>query len=263
MATVECIDKKRARTLKFANPPRHYMTEDGAEQLADLVRGALEIESVRTIILTGTDDVFIRHYDISELTSAGEAASAGHLPKTSFNEIAMSRLHDACVASPKPVIAAINGTCMGGGLEIALACDLRIASQSVKEIGLPETRLSIIPGGGGTQQLPRAIGEAAALNMILRGLAVDADEAQRIGLVHEVAPDAVKRALSITSEISGSSPESIAAAKRLVRSAARTELSEGNLAERLAFFDLLKTDSAKAAMRRFFEVGEDILNSRP
>ena len=98
------------------------------------------------------------------------------------------------------MVAAINGLCMGGGFELALACDLRIASPAVEAIGLPETRVGIFPGGGGTQRLPRVVGEAKALEIILRGLTFAGEAAHRIGLVHELADDPLARALEMAAE---------------------------------------------------------------
>src|SRR5206468_926540 len=129
-------------------------------------------------------------------------------------------LTDLIAAVEKPVIAAINGLCMGGGFELSLACDLRIAGRYVDAIGLPETRIGIFPGGGGTQRLPRVVGEAKALEIILRGLTFNADEALAIGLVHELDFNPVTRALVMAAEWDGRGAEGIAFAKRLTRAAA-------------------------------------------
>jgi hypothetical protein len=150
----------------------------------------------------------------SDATAPGAAATPAPSapPAPGFLE-----LIDLLAAAEKPVVAAINGLCMGGGFEMSLACDLRIAGTAVTAIGLPETRVGIFPGGGGTQRLPRVVGEAKALEMILRGLVVNAAEALRIGLVHELAADPLARALEIAGEWDSRGADGIAYAKRLIR----------------------------------------------
>ncbi len=258
MAEVKTETKGGARIIRYANPPRHYMTAEGAELLAAAVSEAAADDSIRAIILTGTDDVFVRHYDVAEIVAAGEAVASGAIGPDAFESGPFVALLDACTEAPKPVIAAINGVCMGGGFELSLACDIRVAANSVHEIGLPEVRVGIFPGGGGTQRLPRLIGEAEALDFILRGTVVDASEAHRLGLVQDLAVNALKRSLEIAEEFESKKPEGIAAAKALVRGAFDRPLSEGLMAERHAFHDVLKTDNAMAAMREFLDGDGDI-----
>jgi enoyl-CoA hydratase len=150
---------------------------------------------------------------------------------------------------PKPVIAAINGLCMGGGFELALACDLRIAGPGATSIGLPETRVGIVPGAGGTQRLPRVVGEAKALEIILRGATFPAAEAHAIGLVHELVDHPVVRALELAAEFATRTPEALAAAKALIRSALDRPLREGLLEERRMFGQLMAGAGARAALR--------------
>ena len=132
---------------------------------------------------------------------------------------------------------------------MSLACDLRICGDEVPSIGLPETRVGIFPGGGGTQRLPRVVGEAKALEIILRGLVVDASEAYRIGLVHELSSDPVARALEIAAEWDTRPAEGLAYAKRLTRAALDRPLSEGLADERRSFLAVMATDSAREALR--------------
>ena len=156
---------------------------------------------------------------------------------------------DLLAAAEKPVVAAINGLCMGGGFEMTLACDIRICAPDVPSIGLPETRVGIFPGGGGTQRLPRVIGEAKALEMILRGLTVDAQQALAIGLVHEIAADPLARALEMATEWEGRGAEGIAFAKRLTRAALDRPLAEGLADERRSFQAVMATPGARAGLR--------------
>ncbi len=258
MARVTAETSGSARIIRFDNPPRGYLTAEGCRLLGEALRIAVEDPAIRSVIFTGTKDVFIRHYDVAEIVEAADAVRAGSIGPEAFETGPFVALCAAIAAAPKPVIAAINGTCMGGGFELALACDIRVADTSVHEIGLPETRVGIFPGGGGTQRLPRLIGEAAALEFILRGAVVGAGEAVEIGLVHEIALDVMRRSLDIAEEFTTKGAEGLAAAKRLVRSAADVSMDAGLKAEQRAFHDVLKTDSAYTSMQDFLAGDGDI-----
>jgi len=262
MATINTRTEGAARVIRYANPPRHYMTAEGAGLMCAAVTEAAADPAIRAIILTGTDDVFVRHYDVAEIVAVGEAVQAGQLKPEDFERGGFADLIRAVSEAPKPVIAAINGVCMGGGFELALACDLRIAGNQVPLIGLPETRVGIFPGGGGTQRLPRMIGEARALEFILRGQTVDAEGALELGLVNAVAADAVADSLSIAAEFATRGAEGLAQAKRLVRGALTWGLEAGTREEQRGFQEVLKADSAIAAMKDFLATGEDITRSR-
>lgn len=258
MATITATTEGAVRLIRYANPPRHYLTAEGSGLIKAAVDAAVADPAIRVLVLTGTDDVFVRHYDVGEIVAIGEAVRAGGVPKEAFEQGGFADMVRAVFDSPKPVIAAINGVCMGGGFELALACDLRIAATSVPLIGLPETRIGIFPGGGGTQRLPRMIGEARALEFILRGQTVDADGALALGLVNALAPDAVAEALKLAAELSARGAEGLAQAKRLVRGALTWGLADGTREEQHAFHAVLKADSAMAAMKDFLATGEDI-----
>ncbi|MEO0983746.1 MAG: enoyl-CoA hydratase/isomerase family protein [Pseudomonadota bacterium] len=258
MSSVKTETRGSIRLIRFQNPPRGYLTAEGSGLIMNALKDAAADPAARVIVFTGTDEVFIRHYDVGEIVQAGEAVAAGAIGPDAFESGPFVELCRAAAAAPKPVIAAINGVCMGGGFEFSLACDLRVASANVDEIGLPETRVGIFPGGGGTQRLPRLIGEAAALEFILRGTVVDAREALSIGLVHEIAVHAEKRALEIAEELAGRGVEGLAAAKALVRGAGDRPIAEGLKAEQHAFHDVLKADSAMSAMRDFLAGDQDI-----
>lgn len=241
-----------AAVLTYANPPFGTMTAAGAGEMYAAAKAATDDPAVRCIILTGgLPGIFIRHYDVSELSDMSDALAAPPPPRAEPPPRApgFMELVDLLVAAPKPVIAAINGLCMGGGFEIALHCDLRIASPAVEAIGLPETRIGIFPGGGGTQLLPRIIGEARALEIILRGLTFDGATAHEIGMVHELAADPLARALEIAAEFAGRGAEGIAQAKRLTRGALDRPLDEGQADERRSFVEVMRTASAREALR--------------
>jgi enoyl-CoA hydratase len=242
-----------AAVVTYANPPIGTMTAAGAQEMLDKMRPLAEDAAVRSIILTGgVPGIFVRHYDVGELSVMSDrVAEAPPPPPEPGARPAQGflALVDVLAEAPKPVVAAINGLCMGGGFEMSLACDLRIAARQGVQIGLPETRVGIFPGGGGTQRLPRVVGEAKALEIILRGLVVEADEALRIGLVHEVADDPLARALEIAAEWDTRGAEGIAYAKRLTRAALDRPLDEGLADERASFLAVMQTASAREGLR--------------
>ena len=243
-----------AALMTYANPPFGTMTAAGAQEMLDKVRPLAEDPAVRSIIITGgLPGIFIRHYDVGELSTASDAAKDAPPPPPpqpgARPERGYLALVDTIYEAPKPVVAAINGLCMGGGFELSLACDLRIATREGLQIGLPETRVGIFPGGGGTQRLPRVVGEAKALEIILRGLVLDAEAALRIGLVHEVVDDPVARALEMAKEWDQRGAEGIAFAKRLTRAALDRPLAEGLADERRSFAEVMRTASAREGLR--------------
>ena len=155
---------------------------------------------------------------------------------------------------PMPTIAAIEGNALGGGLELALCCDIRIASERAR-LGLPEVRLAVTPGAGGTQRLPRVVGSARARELILTGRVMTAAEAERIGLVHEVVPagEAVARSLAIGEEIAARGPLAVREAKRLIALATETDLDVGLAAELEASERIFATDDLLEGARSFLE----------
>lgn len=255
--------------VTLTNPPRGYLNNENAtELLAALERLAVD-EDTRVIILTGgVPGVFIRHYDVGEIVAMAKIARRTPQSPPGEAPASVAAVHQAISlidSMSKPVIAAINGFAQGGGFETALACDIRIAEAGNYRIGLPETNIGIFPGAGGTQRLPRVIGMARALEMILRGRTVEPEEAAQIGLVHELTGQggALARAREIAEEIADRPPLAVGMAKQLVKSAFDRPVAEGVLAERELFNRiLLEDDTAIDAMRWFLDNGEDI-NRRP
>ena len=207
---------------------------DKRNALSTAVRAAIvnaldDIErdgDIGAVVITGAGSKsFVAGADIAEFAARTVVDQARAMQGRTVPEV-IERL-------PKPVIAAINGFCLGGGLELAMACDLRVAS-TVATFGQPEINLGIIPGGGGTQRLPRIAGLGAALKLILTGDAIAADEALRLGLVEEVVPAErlLSRALEIGERIASRSPVAVAAAKEATRAALSTTLAEGLRVER-------------------------------
>lgn len=246
--TVSC--KGTVRLVAFGAAPHGILTSRDVRELAATMSDVLGDEAARAVVIAGSDTgLFIRHYDLASIRKAADALRSGGIEPDSFLEADFARLTDAIAASPIPVIAAINGICMGGGFELALACDIRVAQHDVAHIGLPEIRIDIFPGGGGTIRLARLIGEGPALDIALRGRTLDARRALELGIVSEVSDDAVGSALEIAESLASREPLALAAIKRLVRSASDGPLAERLAAERLEFAELLaRSDTALASM---------------
>jgi len=254
MALVSVERRGGAAVVTYANPPLGTMTAAGAQEMLEKIDSLSRDPAVRSIVITGgLPGIFIRHYDVGELSTASDAVQNAPPPPPPTGDGRPAggflALVDLLAEAPKPVVAAINGLCMGGGFELSLACDIRIAAPRDVVIGLPETRVGIFPGGGGTQRLPRVVGEAKALEIILRGLTFDADEALRIGVVHEVAADPLARALEMAAEWDQRGAEGLAHAKRLTRGALDRPIAEGLADERRSFSAVMRTASAREGLR--------------
>ncbi len=248
-------------TVTFDNPPDGYFTGDMAAALLGLLPVMAE-DDVRAVVLTGAQDgVFIRHYSVEELAGLSNALRAKGFSfdeTTPVDDHAMNQVAQGLEALPKPVIAAVNGTAMGGGWELAMACDIRIAEAGAYSLGLPEVNLGILPGAGGTQRLARLVGTARALEMALCGRTVTPDEAASLGMVHEVAPDARARAHELATELAGKPPKAVAHIKRLVR-ASWSDIDADTLQfESRLFMELVLTDEANTRMAEFVDGKRDI-----
>src|SRR5215470_8111291 len=233
--TVNRPDKRNA-----LNQP----TRDEIVHALDTLRSSTDS---RVLVITGAGDkAFIAGADISEFE--GRTALMQHEAMKGL------RVFDAIEEFPKPVIAMINGFCLGGGLETALACDIRIASDTAK-LGQPEINLGIIPGGGGTQRLTRLVGEGKAMEIILTGDAIDAAHAREIGLVNHVVSSAELRStvLALAGRIAEKSPIALRMAKEAVKSAARTNLREGLEREMDLFGLTFSSEDKEEGVRAFLE----------
>ncbi len=201
---------------------------------------------VRVVIITGAGKAFIAGADISEF--------AGRTPVDQFRVMKEPTVYEAVDMFPKPVIAAINGFCLGGGCELAMACDVRIASDKAK-LGQPEVNLGIMPGGGGTQRLPRLVGLGNAYKLLFTGDMISAAEAHRIGLVDEVveADKLLERVSELANSIALKSPVALQLIKEAVRASVRTSLDEG-LRHELTLFGLaFSSDDKNEGVSAFLE----------
>jgi len=218
------------------------------EQLGELGGALVADTTVRAIVLTGAGQrAFCAGADLKERLGMSEEQV---LELLALYRTELGWLLDA----PMPTLAAINGTALGGGLELALACDFRIAREGV-QLGLPETSLGIIPGAGGTQRLPRIVGEAKAKELILLGRRIDAAEALALNLVHRVCPqseDFQGYVSSFLAPISEGAPIAQRAALRALR-AAELPLAQGLAAELRAYEECLRSEDRHEALLAFQE----------
>lgn len=218
------------------------------ELMGELVKALEDLENdhgIRVIILTGDGPVFAAGADLKEMSQASPV------------DLILGRrfeLWDKIRKITKPIIAAVNGYCLGGGNELAMNCDIIIASQTAT-FGQPEVNVGIMPGAGGTQRLIRAVGKYRAMEMILTGKSITADEAHRIGLVNRVVPaeSLMNEARKIANEIASKPPISIRAAKEATLKAQDTPLEVGLEFERKSFYTLFATEDAKEGMKAFLE----------
>jgi enoyl-CoA hydratase len=219
------------------------------ETLTDLRDRLLELREdgeVRVVILTGAGDrAFAAGADIKYMSglSVEEAKEWGELGQS------VGRLLEAI---PKPTIAAINGFALGGGCELALACDIRYAASHAK-LGQPEINLGIVPGWGGTQRLARICGLGVAKELVFSGRTIDAEEALRIGLVNAVADPVLERAVETARELAAKSPVALSLAKRLCNLTLGVDHAGGLEVEANEFGDLFASEDAKEGLTAFVE----------
>ena len=199
------------------------------------------------VVITGGERIFAAGADISEFGGTAEGERIG---------LGFHSALDAVAAIPRFVIAAISGYALGGGCELALACDYRIAGEKAV-FGQPEVLLGIIPGGGGTQRLPRLVGASRAKELVITGRQVKSDEALRIGLADEVVPNESlhERALALAGSVARGAVMAHAAMKRAIDEGLSTSLSEGLLLERRLFTEVFTTDDSQVGVKSFLENG--------
>jgi enoyl-CoA hydratase/carnithine racemase len=242
-------------TIRLDRPPANALSREVAFELSDAAR-AVASDDTRAVVIWGGERIFAAGADIKAMADLGPDEIRSHV----------GALETACrdiEAIPKPVIAAINGFALGGGCEVAISCDLRFAADDAR-IGLPEIRLGIIPGSGGTQRLPRLIGLAAARRLILSGDPVTADEALAIGLVERVSPRAetYTAAVEAARAYAGGPTLAYAAAKRSLGASLGTDLETGLEIERESFAELFATRDQKEGMRAFLEKRDPTFEGR-
>jgi enoyl-CoA hydratase len=250
MSGLVALELGRVAHLELVNPPLNLVTGELLEELGAAIAtlAAAAPGDVRAVVLSGRGD-----RSFSAGSHVGEfEAQRGPAGRARFE--LEERVLRELAELPMPTIAAIEGNALGGGLEIALCCDLRIASLRAK-LGLPEVRLAVTPGSGGTQRLPRIVGPARAKELILTGRVIDADEAGRIGLVSEVVPagQALARADVIAAEIATRGPLAVREAKSLIDGAWDLPIEAGIAAEIEASERVFSSDDLLEGVASFFD----------
>jgi len=235
------------------NPPRNLMNAIMVRELTDLASSLEDDAETRVLVLTGESDAFITHYDVGELVRLADRMQGAESVPGGGELHGTNRLFLKLESLPQPVIAAINGTAMGGGCELSLACDFRLMARGPGRIGLPEVRVGILPGAGGTQRLTRLLGAAKAMKLMLLGDAVDAETAERVGLVHKACDPTqlMPEALALANELAKRPPLSIALIKRLVHHGAGLSLEDALHLEQDAFWQTMRSPDAARLMREY------------
>jgi len=239
----------RVATVRIDRPDaRNALNETVRAELKRVLAAVGDDPAVRVVVLTGTAEAkaFVAGADVTELRerSLVEQREASDPP----------RVYEAVADCPAPVIARINGHALGGGCELAMACDVRIAHERAK-LGQPEITLGIIPGGGGTQRLPRLVGSGQAMRLALSGELIDAAEAAEIGLVEAALPDGEfdDRVTELASSMAAHSPIALRRAKEAIQAAASLPLEQGLDHERELFLGLFETHDKNEGIDAFLE----------
>ena len=238
------------------NPPSHTLTAAGVSELLAFV-GEVEADSgLRVVVFTGADpDIFIRHYEVGELAQSSRTQQTRDEPVASGRLHPLNQLTIRLASLPCIFIAALNGSAAGGGFELALGCDFRLAAQGDYRFGLPETGLGIIPGAGGTQRFTRLLGTAKALELILLGQTLSPEAALSLGLLHRVFNKAsfMEEVLEFATVLAERAPIALAQAKRAVLQGAALPLEQGLLLEQAAFAICMRSEDAANAMAAWLE----------
>lgn len=238
--------------MTLNNPPVNQYSEKAFQDTLDCLEELRWDGGIKVVVFTASGQkVFIGGADIKSFPNymknyGGSASRLTQLSHAVFNAIAQF---------PKPVIAALNGHTFGGGLEAAISCDMRVASPAI-QLGLPEITLGLLPGGGGTQRLPRLIGYGRAMQMLLTGESIDATEAQRIGLVNLVAPSAeetLDTAKKLANRVASFSSDSMCLIKKAAYQGAMGDMQDGLAFEQECFWQVVKTPGAREGVSAFLE----------
>jgi len=241
------VEQRGAVGLVILNRPQalNALSEALLIELMEALQAFDSDAAVQAIVIAGSEKAFAAGADIKEMADKDARGMAEGNPFAAFK-----RIRDI----QKPIVAAVSGWALGGGCELALACDLIVASETAR-FGLPEVTIGVIPGAGGTQLLPRALGTRLAMEMILNNRGLTAREALGFGMVNRVVPPerCLEEALALAGEIASRAPLAARLAKRLIRRSLEQPLSAGLEEEEREFFRLFDTGDQKEGMRAFIE----------
>ena len=255
MSTVQTERDGRVLTVTLDNPPRNLMNGRMVGELDAVARELEDDESIGAVVITGApEEVFITHFDVAEMLAGAEAGREA-------TEVGLELIHGLFLRMnrmDKVFVAAVNGLALGGGCELALACDLRLMAEGEQHrIGLPELSVGIIPGAGGTQRLTRALGPSRALEFMLEAEPLTPQQAVELGLVHRtVASDELSEVARATAErLARRSAVTVGALKRAVYFGGTAGLEEGLAMEREGFHVAVSSAAAARALRAYVEQG--------
>jgi enoyl-CoA hydratase/carnithine racemase len=236
-------------TIRLDRPPMNALNSVVQAEIAAAAAEVSDDPEVRAVIVYGGEKVFAAGADIKEMADASYGQMAADTRRLQDSFTAVARI-------AKPVIAAITGYALGGGLELALCADFRVAGAGAK-VGQPEILLGLIPGAGGTQRLPRLVGPARAKDIVFTGRFVGAEEALAIGLVDQVVPDGEVHAAAVrlAERFAAGPAVALRAAKQAIDEGLEADLDTGLEIERLQFSGLFATEDARTGMRSFIENG--------
>lgn len=238
----------RVATVTLDHPPVNVLSAKLLEELDDLIDRIEKDRTVRVVILTGAGRVFCAGADIRELRAIATREEGTRRARQ--GQALLAHLEGL----NKPVIAAINGACVGGGLELAMACHLRVAAEGI-QLGLPEVTLGLIPGFAGTQRLPRIVGTATATEMILTGRLLTAAEARDIGLLNRLVPpqDLIADVAALARTIAEKGRHAVEAALNAIRASLERPPADGLAREAALFGELFETNDAHEGLQAFLE----------
>ena len=251
------VDERGIAVMKINNPPMNALDEQVMFEMEDCARRIPSDEKVKVVIVTGEGPTFVVGADInkvSEVDTVEKGIDATSKAHAILNLIENSR---------KPYIAAVNGLCLGGGTELALACHLRIAGDQA-QMGLPEIMLGIMPGFGGTQRSARLLGTARALEIMLTGKFIDMKEAAQIGLVNRVVPnnEVLDEAMKLAKSISLKGQVAVRAIVEAVMEGVKLPLDDGLALESRLFGRLAESEDKKEGIKAFFEKRKPVFKDR-
>jgi enoyl-CoA hydratase/carnithine racemase len=234
--------------ISVDRPPLNILSFSHYHKLCEKIVQLMETKEIKVVILTGSNNFFISGADIGDIS---EVKTPEQCEKETLKmKFFFQQIEDL----KRPVIAAINGNCFGGGLELAMSCHLRLASKGAK-LGLPEINLGTIPSFGGTQRLPRIVGRAKGIELILSGKLISAEEAYRIGLINEIcaSEDLISRAKTIGHEIGEKGSFAIEAAIQAMNEGLKGDIEQGMKLESRLSSRLIETVDMKEGISAFFE----------
>ncbi|MFN3307946.1 MAG: enoyl-CoA hydratase-related protein [Anaerolineales bacterium] len=244
--TILCEKHDKVGVVKLNRPQAlNALNSTLLQELMDALEAFDSDPEVGAMVITGSERAFAAGADIKEMADASALEMFQRDMVGQFDRIRHIR---------KPLIAAVSGWCLGGGCELAMSCDMIVASETAR-FGQPEITIGVIPGAGGTQRLTRAVGKALAMEMILNNRTLTAQEALQHGLVNHVVPteEVLPMALRIAAEIAARAPLAVRLAKEAINFADESFLSNGLLHERRMFYFLFTSDDQKEGMRAFLE----------